>query len=257
MIDTNDSVKAYSMNCGINLEAFMFQSFWSHLKHRHRFWRYAVRTERESIAYIKSLDLKGTAVLDIGANRGVFTYWLSQCVGSSGNVVAFEAQPELKETIQEVERMFKLTNVDLRMTALSDACGTTTFNRAYAGHGGGSIETDSSEHVESETIEVETTTLDTIKDSLPRPIQFIKCDVEGHEDSVFKGATQLLSEDKPVILVEIHECTVPSIADQLHQLGYSGSFIAGSQQFPISDFNSQPYRKDGEVHRNYIFEFTA
>ena len=92
------------MNFG-SLEAFMLQFFWSHLKHRHRFWRYAVRTERESISYIQSLDLKGTTVLDIGANRGVFTYWLSQCVGSSGNVVAFEAQPELKETIQEVQRL--------------------------------------------------------------------------------------------------------------------------------------------------------
>ncbi len=231
-------------------------SLWSSLKHRHRFWRYANRTERDSIAFIKSLDLSGATVLDIGANRGVFTYWLSKVVGDSGTVVAFEAQPELKQTIQEVERLFKLPNVDLRMTALSNTCGVTTFNRAYAGHGGGSIESVSTEHVESESIEVEMSTLDALRDSLRRPVKFLKCDVEGHENAVFEGAKQFLIEDKPLILVEIHECAVFPIVEQLAELGYSGSFIERSKRFPIQEFDKQPYRKVGEVHRNYIFEFT-
>ena len=233
----------------------MLKASWSYLKHRHRFWRYASRTERESIAFIQSLDLHGATVLDIGANRGVFTYWLSQCIGPNGTVVAFEAQPELKHTIQDVERMFKLQNVDLRMTALSDTCGQTLFHRAFVGHGGGSIETESSEHIESESINIEMITLDSIKDSFKRPVRFIKCDVEGHEPAVIEGARQLLMEDKPIILIEIHQKQVPTVTEQFSDLEFEGSFFSDSVRCPIQEFDSHPYRKAGEVHRNYIFEF--
>ena len=235
----------------------MLKALCSYLRHLHRFWRYASRTEHDSIAFIKSLDLHGTTVLDIGANYGIYTYWLSNCIGPNGTVVAFEAQPELKHEIQNVVRMFKLKNIDLRMIALSDKCGQTVLHRAKVGDGGGSIENESSEHIESQSINVTTVTLDSIKDTFQRPVRFVKCDVEGHESAVIDGSKQFLLEDKPTILIEIHQQHVPSITAQLSELGFEGSFFSGSKRYPIIEFNEQPYRKDGEVHRNYIFEFTA
>ena len=86
----------------------------SKLGHAHRFLRYKHRTEADSIKFVQSLDLKGSSVLDIGANRGIYCYFLSRSVGKDGSVTAFEPQPECIETIKDVMRMFKLRNIDLR-----------------------------------------------------------------------------------------------------------------------------------------------
>jgi len=227
------------------------------IRHQHRFWRYERRTERDSIQFIKGLDLRGATVLDIGANKGVFSYWLSKCVGATGHVVAFEAQPELQSILSDVERWFLKANFDIRMVALSDSCGTTTFNREFAGHGGGSIESKSPEHVAEQAITVEMTTLDAIQDSFPRPVRFIKCDVEGHELSVFKGAAELLQTDKPTILVEIHQDQMLNVNELLKSYGFVGAFISQNKRIPIDEFADHPYRKSCEVHRNYIFEPTS
>jgi len=227
------------------------------LKHRHRFWRYEHRTERDSIKFIKDLDLQGATVLDIGANRGVYSYWLSKCVGKSGTIVAFEPQPELKSTLQDVENWFHIPNFEIRMVALSDSCGTTTFNRAFVGHGGGSIQSKSPEHETDQSITVEMTTLDTICDSFPRPVRFIKCDVEMHELNVFKGGAEFLQTDKPTILVEIHQHQVESVNELLQSYGFAGSFISKNTRVPIDEFAAHPYRKPCGLHRNYIFEPTS
>lgn len=196
-------------------------------------------------------------MLDIGANRGVYCYWLSRCVGPAGHVVAFEPQPELHSTLSDVGKWFNIANFDIRMVALSDSCGTTTLDRAYAGHGGGSIQDNFTEPSSGHSISVDMTTLDAIQDSLPRPVRFIKCDVEGHEQSVFRGGRDLLQADKPTILVEIHQDQVASVQTLLGEYGFVGSFFSQDKRIPIEQSADHPYRKPWEVHRNYIFEPTT
>ena len=126
-----------------------------------------------------------------------------------------------------------------------------------AGHGGGSIESISPEHMNEQAVSVEMISLDEIQHSFPRPVRFIKCDVEGHELSVFKGAVDLLQTDKPTILVEIHQGQVESVDKLLRSYGFTGSFISQNKRIPIDQFADHPYRKPSEVHRNYIFEPTS
>lgn len=57
--------------------------------------------------------------------------------------------------------------------------------------------------------------LDTI--TFPKPISFIKIDVEGHEISAFEGMEDLLLKDKPVIWLEDNEHTA---VPYLKTLGY-------------------------------------
>jgi len=233
----------------------MLSSLWKFIHHQHRFWRYEHRAEKDSIRFLKSLSLQGATVLDIGANRGVYSYWLSRCVGNQGSVIAFEPQLELHDTLVEVERMFKIHNFDIRMTALSSQCGTTSLHRKSVGDGGATIESVSDQNVEGELITVDIATLDSIVDTLPRPIRFIKCDVEGHEFEVFKGAEKVLREDKPTVLVEIHEKYITEVTSLLNSFGFEGTFFVERKRFPIFEFKKHPYRKVGESHRNYIFEF--
>ena len=55
------------------------------------------------------------------------------------------------------------------------------------------------------------------------PISFIKCDVEGHEFAVLRGAERLLARSKPALLVEIeerHGQTVSEVVGYLSDRGY-------------------------------------
>ena len=226
----------------------------SKLGHRHRFLRYKYRTESESIRFIQALPLEGKTVLDIGANRGIYCYYLSLSVGSKGNVIAFEPQPECLHTLKQVESMFNLMNLEVKPCALSNKCGVVTLYRKYAQDGSASIQVDHiSEQNAIENVKVQTSTLDSLADTIPRPVAFIKCDVEGHEQSVFEGAKNILLQDKPTILVEIEEKHIETVSTLLNSYGYRGSFFIGKQEYPIEEFNKQPYRKS-ELHRNYIFK---
>jgi hypothetical protein len=81
--------------------------------------------------------------------------------------------------------------------------GFTTSHHAGAGHlmtgGRGNSPTDT-----SAAFDVEETTLDDFVRQGGRPPTFIKVDVEGSEGSVLRGARAVLSEHRPVLLIELH-----------------------------------------------------
>ncbi|MCH2136584.1 MAG: FkbM family methyltransferase [Phycisphaerales bacterium] len=200
------------------------------------------------------MSLRGGTALDIGANQGIYCYWLSRFVGRSGRVVAFEPQPELKDRIEQVGRWFTPEGVlDLRMAGLSDVVATAQLSRRGVGDGSASLEWVPGQEDSGGRIEVPTLTLDSIRTTFPRPVKVIKCDVEGHEASVFAGAQQLLTEDMPPIVVEIHHQQVERVRACLEPLGYVGVFFDGKQEVPIEAYAQRPCRKPGEEHRNYLF----
>ena len=67
-----------------------------------RAWRYRLRAERPEIRFLLNQLQLGHTAIDIGAHKGAYTYWMSQRVGSSGQVIAFEPQPELNQTISKL-----------------------------------------------------------------------------------------------------------------------------------------------------------
>ena len=60
---------------------------------------------------------------------------------------------------------------------------------------------------------------------LKNKISLIKIDAEGHESSVLKGMRDLLSRDKPILIVETSS---REIQDMLAKLGYKSEVIDGS-----------------------------
>ena len=83
-----------------------------------RCWRYRFKSEVHSINYDRSLNLKGSVMLDIGANKGIFSIYMSRSAGQNGKVIAFEAQPELKKYLSEVKQAFSLDNLEIIDTCL-------------------------------------------------------------------------------------------------------------------------------------------
>ncbi|WP_185154114.1 FkbM family methyltransferase [Fulvivirga sp. M361] len=225
----------------------------------HRFWRYRLRAEKESVRFLLEQNLEGSTLIDIGANKGIYTYWLSKKAGKNGKVFSFEAQPELEDHLIEVKKAFHLTNTRIESVGLSSEQGKSYIYRSKIGAGGASIEkqfsNDSKELENLEKIGIELTTLDIFaKNNNLQNLSFIKCDVEGHEFSVFKGAKETLKQYTPTLLFECYhdEAASGEIFNFLTALGYSGFFIAGGEKHHFSKFNDYKYPRS-DNHRNYIF----
>jgi hypothetical protein len=60
----------------------------------------------------------------------------------------------------------------------------------------------------------------------------VKIDVEGAECRVLDGMPRLLSEKKPVVVVELHKGTGPRVREQLASHGYSVEKLADHGGMP-------------------------
>lgn len=225
----------------------------------HRFWRYRLRTERESVKFLLDQNLTNKTVIDIGANKGIYTYWMSKKAGKNGNVISFEPQPELGGFLNDVKKSFNLSNVSIVNKGLSDTPGNFKMYRKNIGAGGAQLAQQGeviSGNGGLDEVEVSVTTLDDyLKDKNFNDISFIKCDVEGHELQVFKGGEKTLRANMPTLLFEcLHrEAIKGTLFSFLDDLGYKGFFIHNNQKIDYRKFKDYPYRKPTTEHRNYIF----
>ncbi len=234
---------------------------------RHRFLRCRYKSEAPSIRFLLESPLEGGTLVDVGANVGVFAYYLSRLAGPSGKVYAFEAQPELGPHLEALASSFRLDNLHIVNRGLSSQPGMLRMQRSKAGSGQASFHHGAGGGLEA--IEIPVTTLDAFFADTPHePIRFIKCDVEGHELEVFRGAERILREDAPVLLFECHDeqARQGELFGFLAGLGYDGVFFhvdradheklwrrtRGSYQ-PYTAFDRFEYVREGVRHRNYIF----
>jgi FkbM family methyltransferase len=220
----------------------------------HRVYHYRFRTEKQQLKFVLSQDLLGSTVLDIGANRGIYTYLLSRKVGEKGKVHAFEPQPELVTELHRMKKWFGLSNVVIHPMALSSCTGLAQLNRICPGDGGASLEPD---QPGSDLLTVNRAPLDEI---LLREgavnIDFIKCDVEGHELRVFEGAVRMIERCKPLIQVEVRIETQEAMTlfHLLESFGYVGVMVLDGEFPDYRDCRSIPSKKFGlKGHRDFIF----
>ena len=193
----------------------------------------------------------GQSVIDIGANKGAYTYWLQKAVGPLGHVFAFEPQPELADLLRAQERSFGWTNTQIINAALSTSQGRMElFQPAEHPLGGATLE--KHDEADGTRIEVRVERLDDYLDhwQKARPISFIKCDVEGHELNVFRGGERLLTKDRPILMFECHLPQSDELFEYLQSLGYFGGYaFINRRAVPFENF-----RWEGEL-KNYLGNF--
>jgi FkbM family methyltransferase len=168
----------------------------------------------------------GALVFDIGANIGAYTLPLAQAVGPDGIVVAVEPTDYAFSRLQtnaalNPDLLPRLALLQTALTAQTNGAGLNEDARFYARwplRGGGA------DRHRKHLGELETAkkarflTLDVLVQEMRakhrnRPIAFVKLDVDGHELDVLRGATQLLTAQKPPILIEIG----PHVQDEVPQ----------------------------------------
>lgn len=225
------------------------------LRFLHSAWRYRLRTERFPLSFLLSRDLEGTTAIDIGANRGIYSYWLHRRVGSTGRVIAFEPQPELQTHLAELRDSFGLTRLEIAGVGLSSECGELTLRRRRSHWGGASFDLHREERDDLEAIPVEVTTLDAYlqRRAIDAPVRFIKCDIEGHELPALRGSARTLAEDRPDVLFECHDAANPdcTVFSFLRSLDYEGFCFVGNGLAPVSEYAALRSR----IHRKALADF--
>ena len=162
----------------------------------------------------------GMTFYDCGANIGFLSLLAARLVGERGRVFAFEADPEVAGRLRENVERNSCSQVKVVEKAVWSEASKVFFERVDPAtspdRGLGHV----AETGSANTIEIEAITLDDFAKSGPAP-DLIKCDVEGAEVEVFRGARQLLAEKRPVIVCEIHsEVNRSALLSDLQRFGY-------------------------------------
>ncbi len=242
-------------------------SAWDRLHTMHRCWRLRFKSEVTSIQYVRKKNLAGTTVLDIGANKGVYSIYMSRAAGPNGRLIAFEAQPELGSHLNDVKASFGLDNMTLVNQGLSSEAGVLTMRRDKAGSGMASFHNELGTGLDE--IDIPVIRLDDyLAEHEVGPVSFIKCDVEGHELPVFQGGRRLLERDRPTLLFECHDTEANSgeLFGFLTSLGYDGYFFhvtpddhasilhkGRCKLVEYSKYADYEHVTPGIHHRNYVF----
>jgi FkbM family methyltransferase len=164
--------------------------------------------EPHLIESFKKVCRPSSIVLDIGANVGYHTLFLSQLAGESGRVYAFEPNSENYRIILLGAEHNLITNIILVPIALSDSRGWAYFS-SHIGLNGGLVSQ------QFATLQGHGTVVPTFKlDDLSLPnVDVIKIDVEGAEYKALKGGEELLVRSRPAIFCEFSMEMVQRVSD--------------------------------------------
>lgn len=163
--------------------------------------------EPEVSQLAETLVRPGDTVVDVGANIGYYTCSFGRCVGPTGRVLAFEADPNICGLLRDnimINNIFGWTSYS--NVAISSKQGTLKMYRRILFQGNTSIirvppailsaygDTD-------EEFEIPCASLDNLLHEYDRPIALIKIDVEGSERLVLEGMRGLVERNPGIRII--------------------------------------------------------
>jgi len=172
-----------------------------------KLWLRSFKRQEAEVSELKRLVIPSTIAVDVGANKGAYTFALAKLVGPTGRVLAVEPIHELAQYLKAACRQLHLP-VDVEECCLSST--DTTGELFIPADDQGTLQTGLAtlsplQPGPGVTRPVVVRRLDSMLKKRDKRISFIKCDVEGHEIEVFLGAEEILSQDRPNLLVEIEQ----------------------------------------------------
>ena len=205
-------------------------------------WRVA-RNASSEVNLLPLLADKDELSCDIGANRGLFSFWMLHL---GLRVAAFEPNPQMIRILRHrFPRALRERRLHIYEIALSNRDGEAVLHvpdglSPLGTLNGGMVDPD----ISVEEIPVSRRRLD---DFIDEPVGFLKIDVEGHEQRVLEGARRLLAKYHPSILIEAEERhrpgAVASTRQMLDPLGYEGFFVDGDGMHSIDDFDMDLHQR--------------
>jgi FkbM family methyltransferase len=182
--------------------------------------------------------LKGGTFVDVGANIGLMTLLVSDKIG---HALLFEpnaaACARARENLQLNGLSYEVISV-----ALSDKTGTVKFENSGVRSTNRTVD-----NIETAlpTITVSRTTLDSFlqeNQTVLLPIDVIKIDVEGHENSVLRGMRELLRQARPrlVMFEYLARTNIVETISILRDVDYAVFELTSSGTRQIRDHQVRP-----------------
>ena len=190
-------------------------------------------------------------VLDIGANFGLYTFFISPLAKI---IYSIEPIPETFEILRSNVQRLSLQNVITMNFAVSDkntivtmgipkqASGLANHFRARIIRG--------DDNKEYRSVNVPSVTIDSEFSDIAESICFVKCDVEGHELASIQGAKKFLKMSKAAWLIEVSG-DPDEKGTSAHQL-FDIFSCRGFKVFWFDGLRLKP-RKHGEKNINFFF----
>ncbi len=166
----------------------------------------------------------GDWCIDVGANVGRYSLRMSELVGPTGQVIAFEPLTHTFEMLTHFVDKGGYRNITLFNAAASEqSCLIHIAVDLFPVSKNHIFDTSTGSRVSSQASERSDSKLGLSIDSLdlPHRVALVKMDVEGHELAVCKGMRLLIQRDWPVLIVEDHD-TGTGVPEYLQALGYVG-----------------------------------
>lgn len=169
------------------------------------------------IELIDRVVREGDTAIDIGANYGLWAYYLSRGVGRTGKVYSFEPIPFTARTLRLIGRALRfLDNVEIVNKGCGEKAGRIEFTvpvqeggaiSAGLVHMVGRKDARPGKEVfadfeKTKNVECDVVALDGYLPNIER-LTLLKCDIEGADLFAMRGARGLLEKHKPVVIIEI------------------------------------------------------
>lgn len=216
-------------------------------------WLY--RRQEPELAKLRTFVPAGRTVVDIGGWLGPWTRELARW---SKQVHTFEPQPNLAAYLRRVVP----SNVQVHECALSNAPGVLPLYLPSTRHGSNALASLNPKGVDVSNFvhhEVEVLRLDSFDLG---PVAFMKIDVEGHEAEVINGATGVIEQGQPRLMLEAEQRhldhPVTELFETLAGLGYEGWYLKQGRWQPLNTFRvERDQLAFGEevLHADYINNF--
>ncbi|MEW5757050.1 MAG: FkbM family methyltransferase [Pseudomonadota bacterium] len=220
--------------------------------------------EKAETLRVAQLLRPGDAVVDVGANIGYYTCLMSQAVGGTGVVYAFEPVPENREILAKNIALNALTNVEVNDVALGEERRRAVIAINQKNRGAHSLVAAAGSAC---GMEIAVARFDDVVPA--RELALVKIDVEGYELSVLKGMKGHL--DRKLIkhiLVEVTPSKMvrngqrpDELFAMLEAYGFSGAVVTNTvdaKDLRINELRSNlgAYVKDENASFNILFSLS-
>jgi FkbM family methyltransferase len=189
----------------------------------------------------------GMVFYDLGANIGLFSLLAARLVGPAGQVISFEPDPSTAARLGRNIARNGYQNATVIQAGVWSTTGRRMFEVADASspdHGLGKF---ASAEAEGKNIVVDCFALDDFVKKVAAP-DAIKCDVEGAEVEVLRGAKKVLLGYRPWIVCELHsEANGVAVGDILNQFGYRLESVDASHVLALPDSPPELSRRGFEA----------
>ncbi|MEM1159499.1 MAG: FkbM family methyltransferase [Pseudomonadota bacterium] len=172
----------------------------------------------------------GDTVLDIGANFGAFTVLASRMVGKSGQIHAFEPNPETHKRLLRNLEINQCTNVIVHNEAIGTGDGQMPFYLAdRSAYASAQPSVNANSFDTAEIIQVASRNINTFFNTVEGAIALMKVDCEGGEYDLFQELTASNAHRILQVAMELHRIPgreMSEVHDALVQTGFS---VVGSR----------------------------